>query len=40
LVENLNDNFGMLGIVIVGVFVLTWIVSAIVYQVKRLDLLE
>jgi high-affinity nickel permease len=40
LVENLNDNFGMLGIVIVGVCVLTWIVSAIVYQVKRLDLLE
>jgi high-affinity nickel-transport protein len=40
LVENLNDNFGMLGIVIVGVFVLTWIVSAIVYQVKKLDLLE
>lgn len=33
-VENLNDNFGMLGIVIVGVFVLIWIVSAIVYHVK------
>jgi nickel/cobalt transporter (NiCoT) family protein len=34
LVENLNDNFGMLGIVIVGVFVLTWIVSAIVYRAR------
>ena len=34
LVEKLNDNFGMLGIVIVGVFVLTWIVSAIVYRAR------
>ena len=34
LAEKLNDNFGMLGIVIVGVFVLTWIVSAIVDRVK------
>ena len=34
LAEKLNDNFGVLGIVIVGVFVLTWIVSAIVDRVK------
>src|ERR1700751_1278707 len=39
-VENLNGNFGMLGIVIVGVLVLTWIVSAIAYQVKGPDLLR
>jgi high-affinity nickel-transport protein len=39
-VENLNGNFGVLGIVIVGVFVLTWIVSAIACQVKGPDLLK
>src|SRR5258708_12798216 len=38
LVENLNDNFGMLGIVIFGVFVLTWIFPAILHHMKRLDL--
>lgn len=40
LVGNLNNNFGMLGIVIVGLFVLTWIVSRIVNHVRGLDLLE
>jgi high-affinity nickel-transport protein len=33
----LQDNFGAIGLVIVGVFVLTWLISAIVYRVKKLD---
>jgi nickel/cobalt transporter (NiCoT) family protein len=33
----LQDNFGTIGLVIVGVFILTWLVSAIVYRVKKLD---
>jgi nickel/cobalt transporter (NiCoT) family protein len=32
---SLQDNFGTIGLVIVGVFILTWLVSAIVYRVKR-----
>jgi len=30
----LQDNFGTIGLVIVGVFILTWLVSAIVYRGK------
>ena len=36
----LNDNFGMLGYVIVGIFIVCWVVSAIVYRVKGYDGLE
>jgi nickel/cobalt transporter (NiCoT) family protein len=40
LVGSLNDNFGTLGFVIVGVFALGWIASAIIYRVKGFDRLE
>jgi nickel/cobalt transporter (NiCoT) family protein len=30
----LNDNFGMLGYVIVGIFILSWLVSVAVYRMK------
>jgi high-affinity nickel-transport protein len=33
----LQDNFGVIGLSIVGVFILTWLVSAIVYRVRKLD---
>jgi high-affinity nickel-transport protein len=33
----LQDNFGTIGLVIVGVFILTWLISAIVYRVKKHD---
>ena len=33
----LQDNFGAIGLVIVGVFILTWLISAIVYRLKKLD---
>jgi high-affinity nickel-transport protein len=33
----LNDNFGILGYVIVGVFIAAWIISAVIYRVRRYD---
>jgi nickel/cobalt transporter (NiCoT) family protein len=33
----LNDNFNTLGFAIIGVFVMAWVVSFIVYKAKRLD---
>jgi nickel/cobalt transporter (NiCoT) family protein len=39
-VGNLNDNFGTLGFVIIGVFVLSWAGSVIFYRVNGFDRLE
>lgn len=39
-VGSLNDNFGALGFMIIGVFVLTWIGSVVVYRIKGFDRLE
>jgi high-affinity nickel-transport protein len=36
----LNDNFGTLGYAIVGIFVVSWIVSAAIYKLKRYDEIE
>lgn len=36
----LSDNFGVLGFVIVGVFVASWLVSAAVYRLRRYDQLD
>ncbi len=36
----LNDNFGVLGYVIVGIFVVAWLVSFVVYRLKRYDEIE
>lgn len=36
----LNAHFGMLGYVIIGVFVLSWLVSMVVYRVRRYDEIE
>lgn len=33
----LNENFGMLGYVIIGVFATCWLLSAIIYRLKRYD---
>jgi high-affinity nickel-transport protein len=38
--SKLNDNFGLLGYFIVGLFALSWIVSIAVYKWRRFDLLE
>ena len=40
LVGSLNDNLGALGFVIVGVFILSWIGSILIYRVKGFDRLE
>ncbi|WP_233871802.1 HoxN/HupN/NixA family nickel/cobalt transporter [Paraburkholderia adhaesiva] len=36
----LNDNFGLVGFVIVGVFIVCWLCSVAVYRWKRFDELE
>ena len=39
-VGEIHENFGMLGYVIVGIFVASWAVSFVVYRVQRLDEVE
>ncbi len=39
-VGSLNDNFGLIGVVIVGLFLASWLVSTIIYKVKRYDDIE
>ena len=39
-VGNLNNNFGTLGFVIIGIFALSWVGSVIIYRVKGFDRLE
>jgi high-affinity nickel-transport protein len=36
----INDNFGVLGYLIIGIFVLSWAGSVVFYKLKRYDLLE
>ena len=36
----LNDNFGILGYLIIGVFVASWVISAIIYRARGYDRLE
>ena len=36
----LNQNFGTLGYLIVGIFALCWLVSAAIYRIKRFDDME
>ncbi len=40
LIGSLNDNFGVLGYLIVGIFVVAWLVSALVYRINRYDDIE
>lgn len=39
-VGNLNDNFGVIGYYIIGIFVVSWVVSTIIYKVKHYDDIE
>jgi high-affinity nickel-transport protein len=39
-IASLNGNFGAIGYLIVGVFVACWLVSTLVYRLKRYDRLE
>ncbi len=36
----LNDNFGMIGYLIIGIFLVAWLVSAAVYRINRYDDIE
>ncbi|TFW30527.1 HoxN/HupN/NixA family nickel/cobalt transporter [Massilia horti] len=36
----LNDNFGMLGYVVIGIFALSWAASVLIYRAKRFDELK
>jgi high-affinity nickel-transport protein len=40
LVRGLNDNFSTLGFVIIGIFVICWIGSVVIYRIKGFDRLE
>lgn len=39
-VDALNDNFGLIGYAVIGVFVVSWLCSAAIYRWKRFDELE
>jgi nickel/cobalt transporter (NiCoT) family protein len=39
-IGSLNDNFGVLGYLIVGVFIAAWAISYVVYRVNRYDEIE
>ncbi|MBV9387419.1 MAG: HoxN/HupN/NixA family nickel/cobalt transporter [Chroococcidiopsidaceae cyanobacterium CP_BM_ER_R8_30] len=39
-VGNLSDNFGTIGYLIIGIFILSWLISTIVYNVKKYDDIE
>ena len=39
-VRSLNDNFGLLGYVIIGVFVVTWMASAAIYHARGYDRID
>jgi len=36
----LNDNFGMLGYIIIGIFVVSWLASVLIYRVNGYHELE
>jgi nickel/cobalt transporter (NiCoT) family protein len=40
LAGGLNDNFGALGFVIIGIFVFSWIASVVLYRLKGFDRME
>lgn len=39
-IGSLNDNFGLLGYVIVGIFIATWLISYLVYRINGYDEIE
>ena len=39
-IGDINDNFGVLGYVIIGIFLVSWLGSVIFYKFKRYDDLD
>jgi high-affinity nickel-transport protein len=40
LIANLNANFGTLGYLIIGIFVMSWVISALIYHLRGYDRIE
>ncbi|HEX3066425.1 MAG TPA: HoxN/HupN/NixA family nickel/cobalt transporter, partial [Dongiaceae bacterium] len=40
LIGDLNDNFGSLGYLIIGIFAASWLVASVIYRLKRYDEIE
>jgi len=36
-IGSLNEHFGLLGYVVIGVFIVSWIVSIAIYKLRRYD---
>jgi len=39
-IGNLNDHFGTLGYIIIGIFVVSWALSVLLYRLKGYDMIE
>ena len=39
-IGNLSNNFGIIGGIIIGLFILSWLISTLIYKVKRYDDIE
>jgi len=37
MIDQVNQNFGVLGYLIIGVFVAGWLISVLIYRMQRLD---
>jgi high-affinity nickel-transport protein len=40
MVRGLNQNFGVLGYCVIGIFVLSWVVSIAIYRLRRFEEME
>lgn len=40
MIGNLSQNFGMIGGIIIGLFILSWVISTVIYKVRRYDEIE
>jgi high-affinity nickel-transport protein len=39
-VASLNNNFGTLGFIIIGIFIASWMISILFYRLNRYDEIE
>lgn len=39
-IGKLSDNFGLIGYLIIGIFIFSWILSTIIYSIKKYDDIE
>ncbi len=39
-IGNLSENFGTLGFIIIGIFLVSWAISTFIYKVKKYDDIE